>query len=487
MKFPAATAALLSASILVGTLGAASATEITFEELPLAAETGSAHPSRTGALDGNVFVSWTEPSGDDATALRFTKFDRETQSWFDPKTIVAGPDWFLNATDSPMIAAGLRGRLAAVWYVHNPDGGYHAMVSTSTDQGSSWSPAQRITTESERQEFVQLAPLLNGSWLAIWLDGRTKETTALRSRVVGGDGPDELVDERVCDCCPISTLVLPNGVVLTAYRDRSSDEIRDIAYRAYSRGAWREMPNPSTDGWRINGCPVNGAHLSRRSGNVASAWFTAANNTPQVLVARSNNLGRSWSSVSRIDDPTQTAVGSPQVAVLRDGTHWVAWLESGGTLALRSLERDGSLGTLTHRHAGPTEGAVHMRVLNNRADQAAQLLLVQTRAGRVVTEIATLPYDGEPTIDDCGCSPAEAATRGHAVRGEIVSLLPDRGALLVDHEEVPGVMMAMTMAFQVDPRVLDAVQPGQEITARMERRDDGKWWLFSIRIVAGGE
>ena len=63
-------------------------------------------------------------------------------------------------------------------------------------------------------------------------------------------------------------------------------------------------------------------------------------------------------------------------------------------------------------------------------------------------------------------------------------MLKDRDALLVAHEKVPGVMMAMTMAFQVDRRVLDLVKPDQEITGRMERRDDGKWWLFSIRIVS---
>lgn len=469
-------------ALVAASTGIAAATAIEFQELPLAAAATSRTPILTGAQDGSLFVSWTEPTDATSTALRFTKFDRETQSWFDPKTIAAGSNWFLNATDSPIIAAGLRGRLAAVWYVNNPDGGYHAMVSSSQDQGESWSTPERLTTESARQEFVQLAPLLNGNWLAIWLDGRDAAATQLRSRVIGHDETDTLVDARVCDCCPISPLVLPNGVVLTAYRDRSETEVRDIAYRAYSRGEWRDMAAPIQDGWVINGCPFNGPHLSRRSGNVASTWFTAADDNPRVQVARSNNLGRSWASVARIDDPERPAIGAPNVAVLRDGTHWVSWVESGGHLALRALHRDDSLGII-HRHPGVLEGRPQIRILHNRADQAAQLLIVQTREGRIVTEIATLPFDGEPTIDDCGCNPAEAATRGHAITGRIVSLLPDRDALLIDHEEVPGVMGAMTMAFQVDPKVLDAVKPGQRITGRMERRDDGKWWFFSIRIL----
>jgi Cu/Ag efflux protein CusF len=484
MKSSPAAIALLGLTLLVVGPATGHAAGMTVEELPLAAAPGSATPSLTGALDGSIFVAWTEMSenGDHETALRFAQFDRETQRWFDPQTIAAGENWLRDPDDSPVIAAGLRGRLAAAWYVKNTAGGYHARVSQSEDGGQTWSAPARLTTESERQKFVQLVPLLNGSWLALWLDGRDAAATQLRSRVIGDDAPDALVDDRVSDCGPLSSLVLPNGVVLTAYRDRSATEVRDIAYRAYSRGDWEEVNAPTQDGWQTEDCPVSGAHLARRSGNVAAAWFTGANHTPQVWVARSNNLGRSWNSITRVDDPDQPAMGAPQVVVLRDGTHWISWLEAGRTLALRALHREGAVGEV-HRLAGPTEGRAHVRVLNNRADQAAQLLIVHPRDGRVVTDIATLPFDGEPTIDDCGCSPAEAARRGHPVTGEIVSLLPDRDALLVAHEEVPGVMRAMTMAFQVDPKVLDVVRPGQRITGRMERRADGKWWFFSIRIV----
>lgn len=478
--------ALLGLTLLTATAGSLAATEFAVEELPLAAAEGSATPSVAAAIDGSLFVSWTEPAESRSMALRISRFDRTSDRWTEPTTVASGPDWFISAMDPPIIAAGLRGRLAAAWYAQNADQSYHALISTSADQGQSWSAPQRLTSESSRQEFVQLAPLLNGSWLALWLDGRDPTATQLRSRVIGDEAPDTLVDDRVCDCCPISPLVLPNGAVLTAYRDRSEEEIRDIAYQTYSRGTWTPMNPPLADGWVIEGCPVNGPHLSRRSGNVAAAWFTAADVTPRVWVARSPNLGRSWSTVTRIDDPAQTALGSPNVAVLRDGTHWISWLETGGGLALRALHREGTLGAV-FRLNGPSHGGVQLRVLNNRSDQAAQLLMVLQRDGRVVTEIVTLPYDGEPTIDDCGCSPAEAAARGHAFRGRIVSLLPDQNALLIEHEEVPGVMMAMTMAFPVDPRVLAAVRPGQEITARMERRDDQQWWLFSIRIVSGGD
>lgn len=454
---------------------------VEWSELPLPAGSNSATPSLARAQDGNVYVSWTTSTEDGQHALSISRFDRNTKGWHAPVQIARGANWFINWADNATVTTGLRGRVAAVWYVLNEDSGYHAVVSTSTDHGQTWTSPQPLSTESNGTEFVSFAPMLNGSWLAVWLDNRARERSGsmqLRSRIIDSDDPDTLIDARVCDCCPINTLVLPNGSVLTAYRDRSDDEVRDIAYQSFSRGEWSEATAPAQDGWKIEGCPVNGASLSRRSGHVATAWFTGANDKPQVMTARSNNLGRSWNLVARLDDPEHPAKGSVSSTVLRDGSQWVSWVEEGGTLALRSLARDGGL-SIINRMPGKTNGKPSMVVLSNNSNEAAQLLVARVEADGVKMHIASLPAETTTTLDDCGC---DAAERGHAMRGKIVKLLPNSEALLVAHEEVPGVMMAMTMSFQIDPRVLDLVKPDQTILARMERRDDGKWWLFSIRI-----
>ena len=455
---------------------------VEWSELPLPSGPDSDTPSLARAQDGNVYVSWTAPVGEEQHALWISRFDRETKGWHTPVQIARGANWFINWADNATVVTGLRGRVAAVWYVHNEKSGYHAVISTSPDHGQTWTSPQPLSTESDGTEFVSFAPLLNGSWLAVWLDSRARANSGsmqLRSRIIGSDAPDTLIDERVCDCCPISTLVLPNGSVLAAYRDRSDDEVRDIAYQSYNRGTWSEAAAPALDGWRIAGCPVNGASLSRRSGHVATAWFTGAGDKPQVMTARSNNLGRSWNVVARLDDPEHPAKGAVRSTVLRDGSQWVSWVEDGGTIALRTLARDGGLSVI-NRMPGKAAGKPSMVVLSNNSSEAAQLLVARVEADGVKTHIASLPMETTTTLDDCGCDGAE---RGHAVRGKIVSVLKDRSALLVAHEEIPGVMMAMTMSFQVDPRVLDLVKPDQAIAARMERRDDGKWLLFSIRIL----
>ncbi|HEY8994145.1 MAG TPA: copper-binding protein [Lacunisphaera sp.] len=75
-----------------------------------------------------------------------------------------------------------------------------------------------------------------------------------------------------------------------------------------------------------------------------------------------------------------------------------------------------------------------------------------------------------------------AAPVTHPLKGVIMGILPEKSSLLVKHEEVPGVMRAMTMMFMVEPAVLEKVKRGDAITARMSRRDDG-WWLTDVEIV----
>jgi Cu/Ag efflux protein CusF len=77
---------------------------------------------------------------------------------------------------------------------------------------------------------------------------------------------------------------------------------------------------------------------------------------------------------------------------------------------------------------------------------------------------------------------ADAAPQTHPLRGVVTGVLPDKGALLVKHEEIPGVMRAMTMMFKVEPEVLARVKQGDAIKARMSRRDDG-WWLSEVEVV----
>ena len=76
-----------------------------------------------------------------------------------------------------------------------------------------------------------------------------------------------------------------------------------------------------------------------------------------------------------------------------------------------------------------------------------------------------------------------AAEKQHPLRGVITAVHPDRSAIMVKHEAIPGVMRAMTMLFRVDAATLKSVEKGQSITGLMSRRAD-EWWLHEVKVVA---
>src|SRR5690606_33988335 len=88
----------------------------------------------------------------------------------------------------------------------------------------------------------------------------------------------------------------------------------------------------------------------------------------------------------------------------------------------------------------------------------------------------------------CCCLAAPVAvkmpemTQRHPLRGVITAVHADRSSLMVKHEEIPGVMRAMTMLFKVDEATLKSAQKGQTITAMMSR-ESGEWWLHDVKVV----
>jgi protein SCO1 len=78
-----------------------------------------------------------------------------------------------------------------------------------------------------------------------------------------------------------------------------------------------------------------------------------------------------------------------------------------------------------------------------------------------------------------GCQSSE---KHYALRGRVISKDASAQQLTVDNEDIPGFMPAMTMPYPVkDPQGLDAVQPGDQISADVEVKDG--YWLQHLAIT----
>ncbi|GAB5560919.1 MAG: hypothetical protein SynsKO_25660 [Synoicihabitans sp.] len=87
------------------------------------------------------------------------------------------------------------------------------------------------------------------------------------------------------------------------------------------------------------------------------------------------------------------------------------------------------------------------------------------------------------TCSCCNVKDREDATPTYPLRGEVRTVMSEKNALVVRHEEIPGFMKAMTMMFQVDPELLPRIKAGDKITAQMKRSDSGDWLLEEVQII----
>jgi hypothetical protein len=398
---------LVAALGLVATAGLHAATPAT--DIPTPAAAGTMGSSLVLSPDGTPWLSWLEPAGNEAWAMKVSRFEVKTRSWSAARTVVQGADLLANWADFPQLAVGRDGRLTAVWLVNNPEhqtaaGGdghhgpvYRAIYRSSTDNGETWSPDLPVSDESLAVEFVALQPLADGRMLAAWLDRRNRGRMALYARMLDGrPGPDILVDDSVCDCCQLSFVPTTAGGALLAYRGRTKDEIRDIQLVRFDGQAWNRLGPLHADAWKFAGCPVNGPQLAERGDRVGAVWFTAPDHQARVLARMSDNAGGAFGPVARVD------LGRPQGRVdsvmLADGTMVMSWLEMTGQktgeqggIYLRTLSPGGRLSEpqlVIPSSTSRMSGFPRMVLLGGR-----QVLLTCTQDGepaRIVTLLVDL-------------------------------------------------------------------------------------------------
>ena len=93
-----------------------------------------------------------------------------------------------------------------------------------------------------------------------------------------------------------------------------------------------------------------------------------------------------------------------------------------------------------------------------------------------------LPRSAGQEMTAMADSAAKNAATRYPLRGVITAVHPDRSAIMVKHEEIPGVMRAMTMLFKVDAATLKSAEKGQAITGMISRQGD-EWWLHQVKRV----
>ena len=322
------------------------------------AAAGSRYP-HLAALGSGAMMSWLEPGAQGAFSLRAAAL--EQGSWSAPRTVATGADWFINWADFPSVIPVTDQFWAAHWLQQKTGDvySYDIRISVSPDGGASWSPPMSPHDDGTPTEHGFVSLLASGGMVqAAWLDGRhttgehehghgTGGAMTLRGALVQSDGhmPDRdyELDGRVCDCCQTDAAMTSGGAVVV-YRDRSDDEIRDIAIVRRTADGWSEPVHVSNDGWRIDACPVNGPAVDARGDDVVVAWFTAPDK-PRVRLAFSGDGGRTFAKP--VEVASGKVAGRVDVVLLADGRAAVSWLSDApgaAEIRVQRFARDGAAG-----------------------------------------------------------------------------------------------------------------------------------------------
>lgn len=312
----------------------------------LPVETAAAQPDLLATSDGRLLLLWIEPR-ERGHALRLAQSrDAGHAAWSTPTQIAAGEDWFVNWADTPHVMATEDGALWAHWLRKSASApyAYDVALARSSDEGATWSAPVLVNDDGTATEhgFVSLWPAARDRLGIAWLDGRRNAAApagkahaghdahggamTLRSAVIDAQlrRSDELeLDRMTCDCCQTDAALTDHGALLV-YRDRSVEEIRDIAASRRDATGWTAPRPVHADRWTMPACPVNGPAVAARGSRAVVAWYTATGDVPTLKLARSDDAGDSFAA-PRVLDQGAHLQGRVDVALDGDAV-WLLWL-----------------------------------------------------------------------------------------------------------------------------------------------------------------
>jgi hypothetical protein len=358
MPMRTSTTVTVIAALIVVTLScgrtAPAAWTVAVQRVDSPAGPNSSEPQIVDSGRGRI-LSWVERAGA-TSSLKFA--ERTASGWSPATTAASGNDWFLSYADVPSVMRLGDGTIVAQWLQQLDPimEAYNLRLSYSKDNGKTWAPSFMPHNDGTKTQhgFASLLEMPGNTVGVVWLDGRNSpfdfdkpDTGTMTLRYAAFDSgwkqtTDAEIDHKVCECCPTTAVTTSDGV-LTAFRDRSDDEVRDIAVSRLENGKWTTATPVANDNWKLDFCPVNGPMLAARGPNVVAAWFTVKNDLGQAYAAFSSDAGRTWGMPIRLDDGG--SLGRVDVELLDDGSavaSWVEYAEGRTDFRIRRIESSGA-------------------------------------------------------------------------------------------------------------------------------------------------
>ena len=296
-------------------------------------------PLLTQTPKGEVLLSWTEKDEQGMTSFCLALSSDKGKTFSDKKIIYTGAGIGNSRLMRAKVLAKKDGSLVAVFTnradatpTPNQQGGGRGrggrsadlVYCVSKDGGTTWTSPQLVDTDPTKglmRGFFDAILMSNDEVAVAYLKdvkGSTKhEERDLRLAITknGVFQDEKLLDAVVCDCCNINMLVDANGALNVIYRD-NNDDIRDFS-KMVSTDNGATFSKPQTiynDGWKIAGCPHNGAFSSVHGKSALMGWYSGAESESGFRV-----VTQEGKKLFVLDDPSvknPTLMSSAQVSAM---------------------------------------------------------------------------------------------------------------------------------------------------------------------------
>ena len=348
--------AQLAAAVLAFIGASVQAQQLQSTPLEFALPGITAQPNIVATKTGFV-LSWQQKNAAGCTTLYTASLTAQGKLGR-ANPVASGCNWFVNWIDFPSVTIANNGDWLTYWLQKSKADpyAYDIHVTRSINAGQSWSASVIPHTDATPTEhgFVAMTPLSGARVLMIWLDGRNTLADSANSEHAHGNGAEapmslrsaeidragklhqaQEIDARVCSCCS-TDLGSDGSGAIALFRDRSIEEIRDIAQARYQNGRWQARKSVHDDGWKIAGCPTNGPALAVIGKRAAAIWPTLIDNQLQVRAKYLDSV-----APPVVLEKGASVLGRPDAAAFGAGV-LVSWLgqnvRGNSTLKLRLLD-----------------------------------------------------------------------------------------------------------------------------------------------------
>jgi hypothetical protein len=278
--------------------------------------------------------------------------------------VASGENWFVNWADFPSLTVLDNSDWVTHWLQKSaPDTyAYDIRVVRSTNGGGRWTAPMTPHDDGTPTEhgFASLLPLDGARVQLLWLDGRHSQGAAsdhaqghadegpmtLRGATIDWhgriEGAQEL-DARTCSCCQTDAVRVGKRA-LVVYRDRSDEEVRDIALvERNAKGVWSKPEIVHADGWKVTACPVNGPAIAANGKQALIVWPTLAQ-APMAVRYRLRQNGK-YAPMQQLEQG-DAVLGRVDASAAADGGFAISWIgagANGAALKLATLDAQGKL------------------------------------------------------------------------------------------------------------------------------------------------